>query len=80
MDIYSPLWTFALKRLSRLQVSKSSALGFYLFKDTVQINFSLWVIHKLTVLHMLSIGITIVLCDDAFLIVWYLLIELGESR
>lgn len=55
MDVYSPPWTFALKRLPGLDVSKSSAPGFYLFEDILQINFSLRVIHNLTILHTLSI-------------------------
>lgn len=64
MDIYSPLWAFALKRLLRLEVSKSSAPGFYFFEDIVEIDFSLQVIPKLTVLRVLSFGITIVHCDE----------------
>lgn len=55
LDIHRPPWTFALTRLPRLKASKSSAPGFYLFEDIVQMNFSLQVIHKLAVLYTFPI-------------------------
>lgn len=51
-EIYILLWNFALERLSRLEVSRSSAPD---FEDFVQVCFSIWVICKLTVLRRLCI-------------------------